>query len=82
MDTTVEVSVRHPDCSSTAMYALIVSAIIFICIPLGTFHAVGRLTGSELASWIAAILSIPLSIVIYARFFYYLKRKLRLGEGM
>ena len=59
---------------------LILYALLYFAIPYLAFQAVLHWTGSLVASWVAAVVTIPVGVVVYVRLFEYLKHR-RTGFG-
>ncbi|MBY0503853.1 MAG: hypothetical protein K2X03_08080 [Bryobacteraceae bacterium] len=61
------------------MIALLLFAVFYVALPNGVHRAVWRWTGSAEASWVAAILAIPLGSILYVRLFEGIKHRGRRG---
>lgn len=55
---------------------------VFVMVPFGIYALVEHITTSTRLAGLAAAVSIPITAVAYVRTFYWLKRKLKLGDGM
>ena len=57
------------------MIALLLFVVFYMAVPYFVHQAVWHWTGSGTASWVAAILAIPLGVFLYVRVFEGLKHR-------
>ncbi len=53
--------------------ACLINAVFYFVVPYVAYQAVRHWTGSSAASWVAAILAVPVGVLLYVRLFERLK---------